>query len=580
MTFLPLIERELRVLARSPSSYWTRSAVAFAAIVICVPMLLSSGPFYSPSTIGKGVFDGVVTSAFLFTCSAVLLTAGSVANERRQGTLGLLFLTSVRSFDIVVGKLGSLGLLSLGVLVAFLPVLAIPFLAGGVTGGEAFRKALVLMDTLFFALSAGLWSSARDQKANKALLPALWFIVALVLGPFLLQFLLRGIPSIGLFSPLTTLIWASDYKYRSSAAPFWLSASAVNLLAWFFLLTAGFRLRSAAYQEGAEPVAAAAAQFRPIDILVRRRWQPGRVSGSPLEWLASRQRGLSAALWAAALLRFFSSGLWLLWGRFFAGVGVSGIWAMQAPAYAISMLSTGLLAWAAGRFLVEARRTGELELLLTTPLGATSLVNTYWRMLKRLLWWPLAVMLVPSALQIVFYIFMWNGRFAAVTPPYWLANYLGLSILNIFISVLAILTVCSLGIWFGLRSRGYGRLIIWSILLNSGIPYAISLCGRVLLSLVTPVFGASATRVVIGGSRTSSFFIISWVPQILVFVYFLFLFLWVRYHAFSPGTPETEQFELRSFISSTPLWTTMRKMRHWTPVPEQSGAEVQKPVSK
>ena len=52
----------------------------------------------------------------------------------------MLLLTRVGAFDVLMGKLGSAGLTSLCALVAFLPVLMIPVLAGGVTGGEVFRK--------------------------------------------------------------------------------------------------------------------------------------------------------------------------------------------------------------------------------------------------------------------------------------------------------------------------------------------------------------------------------------------------------------------------------------------------------
>ena len=101
------------------------------------------------------MFDGVIGVAFLLSCSACLVTADLISAERREGTLGLLFLTRIKRLDVLLGKLGSVGITSLCALVAFLPVLMIPVLAGGVTGGEAFRKGLALFGTLWFALAAG-----------------------------------------------------------------------------------------------------------------------------------------------------------------------------------------------------------------------------------------------------------------------------------------------------------------------------------------------------------------------------------------------------------------------------------------
>ena len=50
-------------------------------------------------------------------------------------------------------------------LAAFLPMLMIPVLAGGVTGGEALREGLVLLNTFWFSLCAGLWASARSEES-------------------------------------------------------------------------------------------------------------------------------------------------------------------------------------------------------------------------------------------------------------------------------------------------------------------------------------------------------------------------------------------------------------------------------
>ena len=76
MTFLPLIERELRLRARSPAAYWTRFIVALGGALICLPQLLSSsGSFSTPATIGRGVFNGIVSAAFLLICGVCLLTA-------------------------------------------------------------------------------------------------------------------------------------------------------------------------------------------------------------------------------------------------------------------------------------------------------------------------------------------------------------------------------------------------------------------------------------------------------------------------------------------------------------------------
>src|ERR1043166_2914920 len=110
MTFLPVIERELRVRSRKNATYGLRVGVALATMLVCLPALLWSGPFAGPSfpkTVGKNVFDAIVAVGFILCCGACLLTADAISSERREGTLGLLLLTRVKAFDVLLGKLGS-----------------------------------------------------------------------------------------------------------------------------------------------------------------------------------------------------------------------------------------------------------------------------------------------------------------------------------------------------------------------------------------------------------------------------------------------------------------------------------------
>src|ERR1017187_10535196 len=43
MTFLPIVERELRVAARSGATYWVRFTIPLAGMLFCLPQLLWTG---------------------------------------------------------------------------------------------------------------------------------------------------------------------------------------------------------------------------------------------------------------------------------------------------------------------------------------------------------------------------------------------------------------------------------------------------------------------------------------------------------------------------------------------------------
>ncbi len=81
-----------------------RFAVALLGLLIYLPEAVLSGPFSTPVMMGKRVFTGVVSAAFLLSCSASLLAADAISAERREGTLGLLFLTRVRSMHVLLGN--------------------------------------------------------------------------------------------------------------------------------------------------------------------------------------------------------------------------------------------------------------------------------------------------------------------------------------------------------------------------------------------------------------------------------------------------------------------------------------------
>src|SRR6266487_6497086 len=136
MTFLPIVDRELRVTARRRSTYRVRLAVALTAMVLAGIILVVNlgAPQHQQ---GRYVFEGLSVLSIIYCLfSGRISTADCLSEEKREGTLGLLFLTDLKGYDVVLGKLAATSLDSVYAILAILPVISLPVQLGGVRAGE------------------------------------------------------------------------------------------------------------------------------------------------------------------------------------------------------------------------------------------------------------------------------------------------------------------------------------------------------------------------------------------------------------------------------------------------------------
>jgi len=230
VTFLPIVERELRAASRRKSTYrirtWTAILATLASFFSLSVLWIARGR----GGLGNSLFTGLSASAFgLCLLAGVFLTADCLSEEKREGTLGLLFLTDLQGYDVVLGKFVAMLVNALYGLLALLPVMAVPILLGGVTGGEFWRRALTLIVALFVSLAVGIWISALVREAQRAMgctLGLLLFIVALL--PALaavgsLPHVPRVLSALGWLSPIHAFSYASAALYFNHAGQFWAS---------------------------------------------------------------------------------------------------------------------------------------------------------------------------------------------------------------------------------------------------------------------------------------------------------------------------------------------------------------------
>lgn len=164
MRFLPIVDRELREGSRRRATYWLRVRVAFQALLIGVVAYFIN--LLNPQVkLGAVLFWGLAGVSMVFCLLAGRRsTADCLSQEKREGTLGLLFLTDLKGYDVVLGKLVATSISGFYALLAIFPVLAIPLLAGGMTNGEFWRMVLVLLNTFFLSLAIGMFASAVSRE--------------------------------------------------------------------------------------------------------------------------------------------------------------------------------------------------------------------------------------------------------------------------------------------------------------------------------------------------------------------------------------------------------------------------------
>ncbi len=387
MTFLPVVGRELLISARHAFTYYLRVLGAGAALVASLLFAMDNG---FGANLGAQMFAYLHATVFgAIWIFVPLLTADCISRERRDGTLGLLFLTRLRASDIVLAKGLAHGLRAMTLWLAVVPVVTIPILLGGVGWNEALISVLVNFSAICLALAAGLLASAWSKAWLRALLGATFLAIGflLALGSFtgclLLTSILMG-PG-RLFAPSLdqamvagmglVLNPTSAFRLirRVSASPLIYVLSEVALACLLVLaavvILAGQKTRRA-WQD--EPPS----HFRlwwvracctpVVGVAFFHWWLRRKLLRNPIGWL--EQRTWSGRLvtwgWLAVVISIYS--VVLTDSNFFRGYSD-----LQRAMAWLMVGSVGLSA--TGSFRRE-RESGVMELLLVSPLRETDII--------------------------------------------------------------------------------------------------------------------------------------------------------------------------------------------------------------
>jgi len=456
MSFLPVVARELRVAARHKATWRTRFFAVASALVVFLWIFGTMSRWSQPHQIGEALFHGMAWLAFVYVVIiGAFTTADCISEEKREGTLGLLFLTSLKGYDVALGKLAATSLNAVYGLLAIFPIMAIPLLMGGVRGEDMAKVALALLNTLFLSLSAGLLVSAFGREERRVAGATIGLMALLTAGLPLLGVLLgEGVGKkwfaheadaemvmalLMLPSPGCALVTA---LYGQTGFPipeaYWWSLAVDHLLAWLCLAVACRHLRDAWKDKAATPRAQRLAerwkQWCYGDGAERARYRQRLMAVNAFYWLGARDR---LKPWFVWLFLGIVGGLWLWafmeWGNDMLDTEAAVLFCYPAHI----TLKLWLVGEACGR-LGRDRQSGALELILATPARVDDLLRGQWQALHRQFLAPMILLLGVELL----YLFAKNDH-----EWHWIVGvYIATSLLDYW-------ALGWVGLWCGLTAR-------------------------------------------------------------------------------------------------------------------------------
>lgn len=391
MNVLPVIVRELRTQARQPFTYWLR-VLGVAALLVC-GFFFASEMAVSPNR-GGALFGYMhLTLMGAVWILVPLGAADCLSRERREGTLGLLFLTPLNARDIVIAKGLSHGLRGITLLVAVLPALTLPFLIGGVTWQQAAASALINVSGICWALASALVASALARNGLRAMaLAALLAVLALLVCSFIGGVLLLSKQSANVRSdnsawefyflagfvvnglhPQAWNVWAGTTGMVSVAQVLVVIFQSAAISVFGLALAVLFAARRVRRSWQEEPPSARAQQidrvfFQPVLwVSFLKRWMRSKLERNPIGWLEQRRWSGRLVVWTWLAIIISVQTLALTDPGFFQNY-------RSWSEFMAWMLTFSMAASAAGSLRRE-RETGVLELLLVSPLTTRQLIS-------------------------------------------------------------------------------------------------------------------------------------------------------------------------------------------------------------
>lgn len=398
MNLLPIVERELRSASMESGTYWWRVCVGFFGVVLLgsVIALMQFVPvvrFGMPAVFKTFRFFAVVYCLV----SGLRLTSDCISREKRDGTLGFLFLTPLRGYDVILGKLVSKGVPPLYTLMVIVPLVWLVSLMGGVGGGELLFTVIAIGNALFFSLAVGVTVSTffRDRRTCEFMASISVFVLFFGVFPLADLFvhpLVTGIPGTWALgtSPIEFLVnrvnAVADPSFAgmTGVGSALVSNAVVHIASWGLIAVSSLWIP---YCWRERPPSGAR-------LSLKQRWMQWcygaaqtrtlrrkiALDVNPFFWRATRNRLRPLIPWVCII---FTLGIYILIestigfspaGFYFFAMFMIVFWNLAPKIW---------LAREASRTFSDERSDGTLEMILSTPLSVHEIIRGQWMGLRK-----------------------------------------------------------------------------------------------------------------------------------------------------------------------------------------------------
>jgi ABC-type transport system involved in multi-copper enzyme maturation permease subunit len=465
MRVLPIVMRELSVQARRKSTYWIRMLASSIAGFLMVWLMLVVAAPLPFMTQGKALFSVLAVFAFVY-CLLVgaTVTADSLSAEKRDGTLGLLFLTPLKGYDVILGKLVSCSVHAVFGLLAVVPMMALALLLGGLTVAEILRTALVLGNTLFLSLAVGIFVSTISRNERKALFASILVVLLVAVGPYEIEFYWANLPGrmpgavpfdsqFLAISPIRAFLLSRESLMASfRTLEFYGSVAQTHALAWLFVGLASAMVSRVCQDRTSERRVIGWSVWWRVrilgDRLQRDRFRARLLDLNPCLWLCFRHQYKAWLPWVL-VVPLALIGVWI-----FVGFPIAFY---ESALLLVMVVHLLLKVWVSAEISnrwVEDRRDQALELVLCAPIRTREILQGQGMALWRQFAWPVGLTLALTFLA-------WFGmtRTAALgaqSGRIWLL----ISIPALVADLMALRWVAA---WNGLTARGLNRAVLFSL---------------------------------------------------------------------------------------------------------------------